>query len=307
MRRLLFPPLTVLLRAVAARPHGAGFVQPLLNRTKRDVSMAAARGATAFFFCTVALAGCATPTPPEPVVGAHFSVLTYNVNFGGPGSDSAVQAIADADADVVCLQETNAAWEKALREGVGPRYPHAFFHDAPAAGGAALLSKWPVRSVEFCRADAGWFPACIATVETPAGPVQFVSVHLRPPVSDRGSFVSGYFTTPPVRLAEVGELLATADTIDALPTPLVRVIVGDFNEGDGGPSVRLLRERGYRDALQRFDPYASTWHWQLGPMPLRGRLDHVLYSRSLNCLDARVIRRGASDHFPVVAVFGRAP
>src|SRR5688572_2704906 len=122
--------------------------------------------------CLLGAVGCAGRRSPEPMTGAHLSVLTYNVNFGGPRPDLAVQAIAEANADVVCLQETNPAWERMIRDALGERYPHVHFRHEPGAGGIAMLSKWPVSSVDYHRADAGWFPACIATVQTPAGPVQ---------------------------------------------------------------------------------------------------------------------------------------
>jgi endonuclease/exonuclease/phosphatase (EEP) superfamily protein YafD len=67
--------------------------------------------------------------------------------------------------------------------------------------------------------------------------------------------------------------------------------------------VRYLRERGYQDALRQYAPHTSTWRWQLGPIPRRGQLDHIVYSPSLRCLNARVLRRGASDHYPVLATF----
>jgi endonuclease/exonuclease/phosphatase (EEP) superfamily protein YafD len=63
-------------------------------------------------------AGCAGRRSSEPMTGAHFSMLTYNVNFGGPRPDLAVEAIAEADADVVCLQETNPAWERMVRDAL---------------------------------------------------------------------------------------------------------------------------------------------------------------------------------------------
>lgn len=259
-------------------------------------------------------AGCASR--PAVATGAQaaapdFSIVTYNVNFAAPRPDLAVRAVADAGADVVCLQETTPQWEAALREGLGGQYPHMYFRHEPAAGGIALLSKWPVSPPEFHLATAGWFPACIATVRTPAGPVEVVGVHLRPPVSDRGSFVSGYFTTPPVRRAEIVEIHAAATRRgrdresgpDGSGRGVPRVFVGDFNEGHGGRAIRFLRNRGYRDALRRHAPYASTWRWQAGPIPLRGQLDHILYSGSLECLDATVLRQGASDHYPVRAEF----
>lgn len=39
-------------------------------------------------------------------------------------------------------------------------------------------------------------------------------------------------------------------------------------------------------------------------LPPRAKFDHILYSTdSLHCLDAKVLTKGASDHFPVVASF----
>ncbi len=39
---------------------------------------------------------------------------------------------------------------------------------------------------------------------------------------------------------------------------------------------------------------------------LNDRLDHVLYTRAaLVPVEARVVERGRSDHFPVIAVFAR--
>ena len=250
----------------------------------------------AAFVCAL-LWGC-TSAPPPADGAPDFSVLTYNVNFAAPRPDLAVRAIAEADADVVCLQETTPEWELAVRAGLGNADPYIRFRNEPAAGGMALLSKWELEGLTFRRTDAGWFPACIATVNTPAGPVRVVSVHLRPPVSERGSFASGYLTTPPVRRSEIEEIHAAAVNPD-VPS----VFVGDFNESRGGAAVRYLSKRGYRSALRQFSPSASTWHWQYGPIPLRGQLDHVLHEPSLECLDARVLRKGASDHYPVLAAF----
>jgi endonuclease/exonuclease/phosphatase (EEP) superfamily protein YafD len=250
----------------------------------------------AFIVCALA-GGCASERPPADAP-ADFSVLTYNVNFAAPRPDLAVRAIADADADVVCLQETTPEWERVVREGLGKAYPYVRFHHEPAAGGMAMLSKWDFKGLTFRRTEAGWFRTCIVTVNTPAGPVRVVSVHLRPPVSDGGSFASGYFTTSRVRRSEIEEIHAAAAD-PAVPL----VFVGDFNESRGGAAAPYLSKLGYQSALREFAPSASSWHWQYGPIPLRGQLDHVLHDPSLECLDARVLRQGASDHYPVLAAF----
>ena len=250
------------------------------------------------------LAGCTGMRPVDtPVVSPvrpHFSVLTYNVNWGCPRPDLAVSAIRDADADVVCLQETTPAWERHLSDGLSGVYPQMTFKDAQGAGGMAILSKLPFREVYYGRSAVGWFPAWIVAAGTPAGTVQLVNVHLRPPLGEGGKVSAGaYLHSRDVRREEIEE--ASGHVEPGLAT----IFLGDFNENDDGQAIGLLRGRGFTDALRTFDPHARTWEWRSAssPVKLTGRYDHVLCSPALRCLDARVIRAGASDHYPIVAVF----
>jgi endonuclease/exonuclease/phosphatase (EEP) superfamily protein YafD len=94
------------------------------------------------------VAGCHAAQKPETPTGAHFCVLTYNVNFGGPRPDLAVDAIKSSGADVVCLQETTPAWEEIIRTNLADTYAHISFQHGPAASGMAMLSKLPVRRTD---------------------------------------------------------------------------------------------------------------------------------------------------------------
>jgi endonuclease/exonuclease/phosphatase (EEP) superfamily protein YafD len=69
--------------------------------------------------------GCRSPgrRAPEPMTGPHVSVMTYNVNVGGPRADLAAAAIERSGADIVCLQETSPAWEQYLRARLAMQYP----------------------------------------------------------------------------------------------------------------------------------------------------------------------------------------
>jgi len=228
-------------------------------------------------------------------------VLTYNVNFGGVAMDQATAAIAEADADIVCLQETTPAWEQILRGDLSTIYPHMEFHHSGGAGGQAFLSKLQLQQVAYVTETPGWFPGWIVNAKTRAGMVQLINVHLRPPLTERGSVTaSAYFGTGAIRREEVRLL---SDKLDAA-TPTL--IVGDFNENDSGKAVVWLREHGFVDALRQFDGRANTWEWRTSLITLRGRYDHILYSKDLKCVDARVMRRGQSDHFPVVAMMVRS-
>jgi endonuclease/exonuclease/phosphatase family metal-dependent hydrolase len=130
--------------------------------------------------------------------------------------------------------------------------------------------------------------------------VQVLNVHLRPPMSDRGSIVSGYFSTKPVREREISAFAGALDP--QLPT----LIVGDFNESEQGRAGQWLARHGYRSALPQFAPYAKTWRWQTSVGTLRGRYDHLCYDARLTPLRVEVRDAGRSDHLPVVGVFALA-
>lgn len=238
---------------------------------------------------------------PLPAGEPMLTVMSYNVNYGLAGDAAGEQAIRAGDADVVVLQETTAGWERALRSGLKDRYPHMAFHHCCGAGGLAILSRYPVEERDYLpRVGDGWFPAWRVVVASPLGPIQILAVHLRPPLSEGGSVVTGYFTTPKVRRAEIEAFAASLD--GALPT----LVMGDFNEEADGSAIQFLAGRGWKSALPEFHPDADTWGWQTSLGKVHSQLDHIVYDPRLAALDARVIAAGNSDHRPVVAIFKRA-
>jgi endonuclease/exonuclease/phosphatase family metal-dependent hydrolase len=227
--------------------------------------------------------------------------MTYNVNFGIARDPETVAVIRAGGADVVFLQETTPGWERALRRALGRRYPHQAYRHAGGAGGLAILSRHRFREGGYLSPPGEWFPAWRVVLESPLGPLQVLQVHLRPPVSDRGSWVSGYFTTGGYRRGEI------AHFAKSLRRDLPTLVVGDFNEGAGGKAVRGLEQsHGLRNALEAFQPGATTWQWQTSLGRIKLQLDHILHDARLRPLDVRVLRAGRSDHFPVVALFGPA-
>lgn len=241
-----------------------------------------------------------TARQPQPGV-PHIRVMTYNVNYGLDGDPDGIAAIAAADADLVLLQETTAGWEQALREALGERYPHMAFRHCCIAGGLGVLSKLPISEREYVHSEAGWFPAWRLIVQGPAGPLQVLNLHLRPQVSDSGSVVSGYFSTPPIRRAEAEQYYPLLDP--ELPT----LIAGDLNESPGGRAIGYLQGKGFRNALPEFGGTQQTWRWQTSLGTIRAQLDHLLYRGPLEPLQVEVVAAGRSDHLPVIGTFELTP
>ena len=247
---------------------------------------------------------------PEHTVASlpstQLRVVSYNLNYGLAQTDAIDQATLDQvsglEADIVLLQETNEVWEKAIRGAAGAAYPHQRFH-APGrfiAGGIGALSKYPILAEEVIPSPVDWFPAQRLVVDAPGGPIQILNVHLRPAISEGGSWVAGYFTTGHFREKEANTYQQVLDK--ALPT----LVVGDFNEEDRGTAIDVFESWGLRNALPELASSQTTWRWTAYSVPLALRLDHVLYdTRHLELVSAQVLAGGNSDHLPVEAVFVR--
>ncbi|QDG53615.1 endonuclease/exonuclease/phosphatase family protein [Persicimonas caeni] len=253
-----------------------------------------------FLLATSLSASCSTPKPrSEPAPNQpHVRVMSYNVNYGLAGDPAAIEAIRRGGTDVVFLQETTPAWETKLREELAADYPYMHFRHCCGAGGLAVLSKHPLRLADYMQAPrGGWFPGWRVVVDSPIGELQVLNVHLRPPVSDTGSVVSGYFSTGDIRRRQIETFWEKVDP--EMPT----LVVGDFNEDTDGDALEFLATRGLESALPEFEPSAQTWRWPTSVGQIDSRLDHVVYDERLRPLDARVLQAGRSDHLPVVATF----
>lgn len=236
-------------------------------------------------------------TMPSPDA---LRVMSFNMNFGIAGDPATIDAIAGGHADIVLLQETNATWAAAIRDRLDYRY--MTFEDPTGwpAGGMGILSREPIVKLEKLPPPQGApFFAWRAVIETKLGRIQLVDVHLRPPMSDGGSWVVGYWSTRDVREREVEYHSAALDP--KLPT----MIVGDFNEETDGRAVAYLRDHGFTDAVSQFVGAKRTWEWPTSSITLKFQLDHILYDDHFVPLGAQVLEAGHSDHKPVVADFVR--
>ena len=250
------------------------------------------------------LAACSSapraPRPPTPG-RPSLSVMTYNLNYGLGGDRETMDAVAEESADLVLLQETTLEWERALRERLGTRYPYLAFRHCCGAGGLGILSHYALEELAYLEPPpGGWFPAGRFRVSTPLGPVQVLNVHLRPQMGDSGptlgGVVSGMVTTPPIRRHQIERYLA------ALEPGLMTLIAGDFNESETGSAFASLGRHGFRSVLPEYGS-EDTWRYVTSIGQISRRFDHIVYGPELVPLSARVIKKGRSDHWPVVAVF----
>ena len=63
--------------------------------------------------------------------------------------------------------------------------------------------------------------------------------------------------------------------------------------------MEWLRNKGFEDALSKFDKRTKTWRFVI----LRGRFDHLVFNDQLTCVQEKVYKLGKSDHYPVLGLF----
>ncbi len=272
-----------------------------------------------------------------PLVGEPPRIATWNVANSGPtgrvtaagyrsdypkpeAEKAALRAVLRRlDAEVVALQEMGPPAYLAelardlAREGLV--YPHRAIAEDGEPRRNALLSRRPLRAVrthhevEFShlgqptRLRRGLLEA---TLDTPAGTVTLIVLHLKSPLSDDPRDPRA----EALRRAEAG---AVRDRLwERFPDPRLTpfLVLGDCNEVPSGPAVQTLRRRG-RTELLRLVPAADergdTWthHYRRGET--YARVDLILLSPALapwlaapgQILDGPDVRL-ASDHRPVV-------
>ncbi|MCK4849856.1 MAG: endonuclease/exonuclease/phosphatase family protein [Phycisphaerae bacterium] len=207
-------------------------------------------------FTAATFAGCSS-VPEENVAPEKppLKVVSYNINWGMPDRQKVIEFLAEADADVICLQETHRDWANVLINQLQGRYPYYVFEEWGGAGGIAIMSKYELQKVRLVKPEVGWFPALLAEVQTPIGAIQFVNVHLRPPLGENGALsLSALHKAPQMRLKEIQQFMAEVDRDKAT------VVVGDFNENEEGMAVGWLIDQGFIDSLSRYDKSSPTWN-----------------------------------------------
>ena len=158
-----------------------------------------------------------------------------------------------------------------------------------------MLSKFPVADGGWHAGPNGWHPAWHLNVDTPAGRIQILNLHLRAGHDGNGDPVSSYLSSSDDHVFEIKQFMSLVQG-DA-PT----LVIGDFNEGVDGAAIGYLEDRGFRNALPLYHPGQFTWKHASVANQFSQTLDHILFDHAFEPLNSWVMDIGDSDHIPVMA------
>src|SRR6185295_12281982 len=242
--------------------------------------------------------GCSAPAQPPrtPEPGAsQFTLASFNLYFPAAEDPETLETVGKTDTDVIFVQEVSPRWEAVLRQRYAQAYPYMLFAAKPGASGLGVLSRFPVESAALLPAVFK-HPAWLIRLRLPAADLLVLNVHLRASRRPGQGLLPGLLSMSSDHAAEIRTFLSQCPGEPSL-------VVGDFNEGSGGAAVEWLETQRFVDSLNRYRPGEPTWR----ALPLAGlyrsTLDHILFRGCVDALDARVLRSGHSDHWPLLAHF----
>ncbi len=206
-------------------------------------------------------------------------------------ADLVLQAVRDADPDVVCLVETDAWWTSALQPLVAD-YPHVMKHPLSNDYGMFLCSRLPITSSEVRFVVSEDVPSIRAVVQLRSGDeVVVYAVHPPPPLPESPSY------------GRDAELVLTGRQIADEGKPAV--VIGDLNDVAWSYTAKLFQRISHMVDPRIGRGMFSTFHSE---HPLaRYPLDHVFHSRDFTLKELRVLSYTGSDHFPIVAELAYTP
>ena len=209
-------------------------------------------------------------------------VVTANAWFQNADHAALVDWLNRSDADIIVLQEITPRWVAAL-EQLARQYPYRKFMPRDDPYGIALLSRWPIDTVQPADFADDGVPSLVANIDVHGRKLRVIALHTRWPV------------VPELQVARDRALQQAAAL--ALTQPESTILLGDLNLTPYAPAfARLVSGSGLRDALE-----GEAWRptWQAGFWPLALPIDHVLVPLG-SCVTAHEIGPYVgSDHRPL--------
>lgn len=234
-------------------------------------------------------------------MGAVIRLVTWNLQgLAGVDTEGVEAILGPLAVDVLTLQEVQRGQARTVAVALGMRHRWAFKHwpfPRRREGLAVLTAHHLVSTDVFVlRRAAPWNwrrrVALRASLDVNGERVDLVVVHLSP------------HRAAADRAGEIRRLLTRVGDGPA-------AIVGDFNDGPGGPSPAALLARGWRDAWsERHGDVEGPTNWtpgrRIGRAPTQ-RIDYVFVPAPWRIEGCRVVDTPLgvlaelSDHLPLIA------
>lgn len=293
LRTVSFAPYAVPCYAAAAvvlLAAGVGAVRHRLGMRTVAARLGALLAVLALLVVHVSwvLPGFTGSTPQAAPGSPRLRVMTLNVLHDAGTGAVVGEAVREADADVVTLQEMTATiWRELEATGLLRSHPHVAGLDGSERPGTVVLSRSPLGRPKRLGTDGD---SLVVPVRLGQRSVELMAVHPRNPLH------------PTLWRKDHAAMAAAVRRIRPA------VVAGDFNATFDHAQMQEYRHRGYRSAAEILNSgWAPTWpnngHRELlgVPSPRLVHIDHVMVARGFTALSVEHLDVPLTDHMGVVA------
>ena len=223
---------------------------------------------------------------PAPASTQQMRAMLMNINASNGNTDLVLNAIHEADPDILLLEEVTPKWAHELAV-LNTDYPHRIAEPQDGCFGVMLLSKYPLSHERVVRIGSADLPSIITDIHFPQGSVSIIGTHPLPPMNGNYSRQRN------------SQLAGLAKAVREQKYPVL--LIGDLNTSPWSPYfTQLLRDSGLKNSMKGFGFQPS---WPRSHRLLRIPLDHVLHSAEISIHNRMVGGDIGSDHFPVIVDF----
>jgi len=188
-----------------------------------------------------------------------------------------IQTILKSDANVLTIQGLTPDWADLLQDSLTAEYPYSYLFEDIGIHGLGVFSKTQLGSIDsFLIGDVVQVSACVSGHEF-SPELTLVAVQTTPPVN-----TSSY----QLMRAQLASLAAHIRRIEG---PIVTI--GDFNNMPWSNELRAFQQNANLQDSRRSQ--YPTYH-QGAPHLFDRPVEHIFYSKDLQCLQYRAQRDGST-------------
>lgn len=211
-----------------------------------------------------------------------YTLMTFNVFYEHEQPERVIEHVLKADADIVCLLETDLNWAKHLQP-LRDKYPHHAEELEYGAFGFACFTRLPTKSMTTRYFAHGLYPSLVMELEDEGKPLTVIATHPPPPMS---SHTAGIWQKQFIKIANFASTIQND-----------LIVAGDLNATPWCHGMHLLQT----NSGLRFRTAAPVWQptWGLN-LPMMIPIDHVLVKGELSIMQRTIGPDLGSDHRPVL-------
>ena len=226
---------------------------------------------------------------PATATEKPIRAMLINLNAGNGNTEQVLEAIRNADPDILLLEEVTPKWAHELAV-LETHFPYRVAEPQAGCFGIMLLGKVPLEHGTVVEIGDAGAPSITADAYLPQGAISIIATHPLPPINADYSRHRNH------------QLAALPDLVKMQQHPVL--LMGDLNTSPWSSCfTRLLRDSGLKNSMESFG-FQPTWP---ANMPfLRIPLDHALHSPEIKIYNRMVGGNVGSDHFPVIVDFSVA-